>query len=252
MTSTATTDFSSNYTKAYDTITDSAYAGKTLLGWKDAEDALHSTDAALASEDIGAYTPVFLGFERIYGASVRIDTSEGGQSGLRFITGFNPDDYKALSDARYIKTPENETGCITFGTLVAYTDSLTEGIFDSVNYATALAATENIKVLQQPNTKGTFEYTHGGKTYTAYSVALVGLTKFEQSYSARGYIEVAYADGTTATIYTAFNETNNSRSIAQTAYNLKTKGAAEYDTYSDAQKAIVDGYIPDGYVPAEV
>lgn len=223
-----------NYMQAYDLMEENA--SKTLLGWKDAEGALHSTDTALASSDISAYTPVFLGFDRIAGASVRIDTSEGGKSGLRFITGFNPDDYAALLETGYVTS---------FGTLLAYKESLVQGIFDVVNYATELAVETDKKVVQVAsgsNGGSTFEYTQGGVTYTAYSVALVDLTDYTQEYSARGYIVVAYADGTTATLYTAFNETNNTRSIAQTAYNLKTIGAAEYNTYTAAQQAIVDTY----------
>lgn len=221
-----------NYMQAYDLM--EANAGKALLGWKDAEGALYPTATALASEDISVYTPVFVGFERIPGASVRIDTSEGGQSGLRFISGFNPDDYAALLETGYVTS---------FGTLLAYKENLTEGIFDTVNYASAITTgTKVVQVQSGSNGGSTYEYTHGGNTYTAYSVALTNLTDYTQEYSARGYIVVTYADGTTATFYTAFNETNDTRSIAQTAYNLKTIGAAEYNTYTAAQKAIVDTY----------
>ena len=223
-----------NHMQAYDLL--EANAGKTLLGWKDATGALYPTATALASDDISVYTPVFLGFERIPGASVRIDTSvaDTEKSGLRFITGFNVDDWSALLETGYVQS---------FGTLLAYKENLTEGIFDTVNYATALTdGTKVVQVASGSNGGSTFEYTHGGNTYTAYSVALTNLSDFTQEYSARGYIVVAYADGTTATIYTAFDETNNTRSVAQTAYNLKTIGAAEYNTYTAAQKAIVDTY----------
>lgn len=247
-----------NYTKAYDLM--EANAGKALLGWKDAEGALYPTKTALKSADIGAYTPVFLGFERIYGASVRIDTVYGN-SGLRFITGFTTtkEELQALIDAGYVQS---------FGTLLAYTDSLTEGIFDVVNYADALAVETGKKVTQQESSKKMFAYTapvrdnagniltddNGAvitKDYTAYSVALVNPNiQYAQSFSARGYIEVAYADGTTAILYTAFNETNNSRSIEQTAYNLMTSGKAEYDTYNEVQQGIVKKYAA-ALLPAE-
>lgn len=234
-----------NNMQAYDTITDSANVGKTLLGWKDTDGALHSTATALASADFATYEPVFLGFDKIYGASVRIDTSEGGQSGLRFITGFNVEDYAALFEAGYIKSATNETGCITFGTLLAYTDSLTEGVFDNVNYADALTA--GTKVTQVESTKKTFAYTHQGVTYTAYSVALVGLTDYAQSYSARGYIVVTYAgDEGTATFYTPYIADEDSRSIQQTAYNIIIDGAAEFEGYSGKQKNIVGNYA-NGY-----
>ncbi len=246
-----------NYMKAYDTIKENA--DKALLGWKDTDGALHSTKTALTSADIGAYTPVFLGFEKIQGASLRIDTVYGN-SGLRFINGFNPDDYKALSDARYIKTPENETGCITFGTLLAYKESLTEGIFDVVNYATQLEAGTN--VLQAESTKKIFDYTapvkdnegkiltddNGNvitKDYKAYSVALVNPNiEYAQSFAARGYIVVAYTDGTTATFYTQYTAENDIRSIKQIAEIIATSEEAkvEFDTYTTEQKNVVLGY----------
>ena len=245
-----------NYMKAYDTIKENA--DKTLLGWKDTDGKLHSTKTALTSADIGAYTPVFLGFNKIQGASLRIDTVDGN-SGLRFISGFNPDDYKALSDARYIKTPENETGCITFGTLLAYKESLTEGIFDVVNYATQLTAGTN--VLQAESTKKIFDYTapvkdnegkiltddNGNvitKDYKAYSVALINLTEYSQSYAARGYIVVKYADETTATFYTQYTAGNDIRSIKQIAEIIATSEEAkvEFDTYTTEQKNVVLGY----------
>ena len=246
-----------NYMKAYDTIKENA--DKTLLGWKDTDGKLHSTKTALTSADIGAYTPVFLGFEKIQGASLRIDTVYGN-SGLRFISGFNPDDYKALSDARYIKTPENETGCITFGTLLAYKESLTEGIFDVVNYATQLEAGTN--VLQAESTKKIFDYTapvkdnegkiltddNGNvitKDYKAYSVALVNPNiEYAQSFAARGYIVVKYDDETTATFYTQYTAENDIRSIKQIAVIIATSEEAkvEFDTYTTEQKNVVLGY----------
>ena len=203
--------------------------GKVLLGYKD------EATGALYAESVEGYSPVYLGFERIPGASVRIDTSAEATSGLRFITGFNVAEYDLVKD--YITE---------FGTLLAFTDALTPDLdFTIENYA------DNAKVLKVPNTKGVYEYTHQDVTYSAYSVAITNLpeTYYTQSYSARGYIVVEYADGTTATIYTAFDEANNSRSIAQTAYNIKTLGAAEYETYGPKQKAIVDMFASAYVVP---
>ena len=94
------------------------------------------------------------------------------------------------------------------------------------------------------NEKGTFTYTHSvsGMKYTAYSIAIVKIQNYKKNYSVRGYLVVKYADDITQTMYTDYNETDNSRSIAEVAYSLKTDGKAEYDTYTDNQKAIVDEY----------
>ena len=224
-----------NYMQAFDLM--EAYADKTLIGWKDTNGALYSTATALASADFATYTPVFLGFDKIKGASVRIDTSEGGQSGLRFITGFNPDEY--ASAKAYITS---------FGTLVAYTNKLIRGRLDVLNYASDItAATAVANVI---NTKGTFAYTQGSTSYTAYSMALVGLTNFAQSYSARGYIVVTYDGGATATFYTPYIADEDSRSLQQTAYNVIHDGAEEFARYSGKQQNIVGNYANgyEGYV----
>ena len=238
-----TTSFSNGQIEAYKILNKEENVGKKLLGWErtDAETnekVFEPMATAIKATDFSVYTPVFMGFNKIPGASLRIDTVDGN-SGLRFISGFNPDDYAALQGTSYIQS---------FGTLLAYKNALTKGIFDTVNYATELEAGTN--VLQQPNTKGTFEYEHQDVTYKAYSVALVGLTVYSQNYAARGYIVVAYTDGTTATFYTQYSAGNDVRSIEQTAYNLMTLGAAEYNTYNEAQQGIVKKYAA-ALLPAE-
>ena len=225
-----------NHNKAYDVM--EANAGKTLIGWKDADGALQTMATALASADITAYEPVFLGFDTIDGASIRIDTSEGGQSGIRFMSLFDPTDYESAAD--YIQS---------FGTLLARTNRLYRGNFNAYNYAKEIEANADdttnkiYQIYQVVNTKGLFEYTDPkGDVYNAYSMALVNIANYELSYSARGYVVVVYADETTQTFYTDYNKDDNARSIAQVAYNLKTDGTAEYNTYTDAQKAIVDNF----------
>lgn len=200
---------------------------QVLLGYQDAQGNLYPTEKE-------GYTAVYLGFDTINGASVRIDTSVGGQSGIRFMTTFNVNDYASVKG--YIQS------C---GTLIAYTNALTKDDFTIENYATEIDA--GTQVAQVENTKGVFTYIdQNNKSYTAYSMALVGITENTQEYSARGYIVVKYADGTTATIYTDYDADLNTRSIAEVAYKLAQ--SEEYTKYSDAQKAIVDGYAV-GYVP---
>ena len=73
-------------------------------------------------------------------------------------------------------------------------------------------------------------------------MALVDIVDYTKAYSARGYIEVQYADGTTEYIYTDYNEADNSRSIQQVAQNLIATDAAAYEAMTTTQKAIIDGY----------
>lgn len=208
-----------NYMRAYATL-EEPEAGKVFLGWKDADNKLYSIKTVGAATAF-AYEPVYFGFDTTVGASIRINTSsEGASSGLRFQTYF---DQAAIADV------EN---CITgFGTVVARTDKLTTNkYFGLEDYATD---TWTPYVKQVPNTKDKFDLTTGGKTYKAYTMAIVDLTEehYGIAYSARGYLEVAYADGVTQKIYTDYIKDDNSRSIAQTAQNLIDKGATEYSDY---------------------
>ena len=231
--SASVTELSDNYVKAYGEI--EANAGKTLIGWKD-DTGLYSTATALASADISAYTPVYVGYGMMNGASVRIDTSAEPQSGLRFMTTFNVSDYASVKD--YI------TSC---GTLIAYNSALTQGIFDTVNYADEITA--KTQVAQVENTKGVFTYIdQNNNSYKAYSMALVGITDYTQVYAARGYIVVTYADETTATFYTSYNETNNNRSIAEVAYKLQQ--SEEFSQYGEAQQGVVNDFAA-AYVAPE-
>ena len=201
-----------------------------LLGYKDADGNLYAS-----SDYADGYAPVYLGFDTMNGASVRIDPT-GGQSGIRFMTLFDSTEYTAASG--YIQS------C---GTLIAYTDSLTNGDFTFENYSSEIE--EGTRIGKQENTpEKRFDYTDQSGTYKAYSMALVGITDYTQTYSARGYLVVVYADETTQTFYTDYNEADNARSIAEVAY--KVQQLPDYQNYTAAQKAVVDGYA-EAYVAPE-
>ena len=194
-------------------------AGKVFLGYKGANGNLYGVDSLVKKG--GSYQPLVISYDTINGASVRVD-EETAQSGIRFMTVFNPTEYAAVKD--YIQS---------FGTIIAYTETLTKGDFTIANYAGEAA------FAQVKNTKGMFEY----KDYVAYSMALVNIKDFTKAYSARGYLVVKYVDGATATVYTDYNVADNSRSIAEVANLLITENAETYEAMNDAQKAIVDAYV---------
>lgn len=214
-----------NYMKGYAALKEPTEKGQVFLGWKDAKNNLYSTAYIVDSHlDIGSYEKVFLGFDTVNGASVRAV----GNSGIRFQTTFSANDYEKTKD--YIQS---------FGTLLAWTDTLTKGEFMIGNYQGSST------FAQVANTKGTFAYTDGfGNDYQAYSLVVINIAEanYAKSYSARGYLVVEYADGTTQTVYTDYNTADNSRSIADVAYRLKTTNPSEYNAMSDTQKAIVDAY----------
>ena len=209
--------------------------GKVFLGWKNTKTKeIYPAYSVVRKVTGQSYEMVAMVFDTVNGADVRFDVSKGGKSGIRFQTLFNVDEYEAL-----------KTSIQSFGTIVAYTDTLTKGDFTIENYQGAGG------FLQVENTKGTFEYTDKtGETYTSYSIAVVDIADYTREYSARGYLVVEYADGSTQTIYTDYNVTDNSRSIAEVANRLKTNNPGEYNAMSDAKKAIGDAYAA-AYVTPE-
>lgn len=197
--------------------------GKVYLGWMNTTTNQLYTSFAVMRK--GSYEACIIDYDTVNGASVRI----AGRSGIRFQTTFDAEQYDEFKAAGIIKS---------FGTLITYTDTITTvgKDFTIENYQ------DQETFAKVENTKGTFEYTDGSKTYKAYTVGLVDIQDYTKAYSARGYVVIAYANGVTATLYTDFNITDNSRTIAEVANRLKTTDEAAYEEMSDAQKAIIDAY----------
>ena len=213
----------------FEILTAKDTAGKVFLGWKNVETGeLYPAYSAVRKQEGVTYEAVMLGFNSLSGATVRVDTSENGKSGIRFQTLFNTAEYETVKD--YIQS---------FGTLIAYTDTLTTAgrEFTITNY-------EGVSTFAKvQNTKGTYSYKDtNGEACTAYSMALVDIKNYEKAYSARGYIVVEYMDGTTQTIYTDYNAENNSRSIQQVAQRFKELAMEAYEEMTPEQKAIIDNY----------
>ncbi len=198
--------------------------GKVYLGWMNT--TTNELVPAHAVMRKGAYEAYVIDYDTVNGASVRI----AGRTGIRFQTMFDAEQYAALKAAGFIQS---------FGTLITYTDTITTvgKDFTIENYQ------DQETFAKVENTKGVFDYTdQNSKTYKAYTVGLVDIADYTKAYSARGYLVVSYSNGVTATVYTDYNATDNSRTIAEVAYRLKTIGVEEYNAMSDAQKAIIDNY----------
>ena len=213
-----------NAFKALDTV--QTIKGKVFLGWKNTTtNELYPAYSIVKRVAGQSYEPIVMIFDTVNGASIRLDTSENGKSGIRFQTYFNVDEYEELKG--YIQS---------FGTLVAHTDALTEIDF-------TIESDQGESVVKVQNAKGTFEYTAGdGEKYTAYSMAVVDLIDYASAFSARGYLVVKYADGTTQNVYTDFNVADNSGCVADMAYQIKENNPDLYAIMTKAQQAIIDAY----------
>ena len=207
--------------------------GKVFIGWRNTETKKLYPAHSIMQQ--GKYEAYVLNYDTVNGASVRL----AGKSGIRFQTMFDAEQYTELKEAGHIQT---------FGTLLAYTDTLTTvgKEFTIENYQ----AEETFAKVE--NTKGVFNYTDkAGKAYKAYTIGVVDIAaeNYTKAYSTRGYLVVVYSNGVTGTVYTDYNATDNSRSIAVVANRLKTNDADAYNAMTDAQKAIIDAYAA-AYVAA--
>ena len=224
----ATTSNMQAFDEYFDVLTEADVpnlsAGQVYLGWRNTDtNKLYPAHSIMQT---GKYEPVIINYDTVNGASVRI----GEKSGIRFQTLFDAEQYAAIMEANYIQS---------FGMIIAYTDTLTTvgQDFTIQNYQ------DQETFAKVENTKGAFDYTdRNNQTYKAYSMALVEIADYTKEYSARGYLVVKYSTGETKTLYTDYNATDNSRSIAEVAYRLKTIGVEEYNAMSEAQKAIIDNY----------
>ena len=181
------------------------------------------------------------------GASVRINTEELTQNGIRFTSVFTSD---VLATIETIADDAN----FKFGTLITITDAVKAngGKFDAsairkLGYTVAdVAATEGVTV-----DKDTAD--------VIVRAALINLKDNTRKYSAIAYVEFT-VNGNVCRIYSDYNEADNSRSMAQIAQaaldDVKRPGDAGYDSkvyiyscgagfspYTAAQRAVLESYL---------
>ncbi len=200
-----------------------AVPGKVFLGWRDTvANKIYRPHAVLLKDRCEAF---IIDYDTVNGASVRI----AGKSGIRFQTMFDAEQYTFLQESGFIQS---------FGTIITYTDTITSvgKDFTIENYQ------DQETFAKVENTKGVFNYTANDNDYIAYSMGVIDIADYTKAFSARGYLVIYYADGLTNTVYTDYNATDNSRSIAEVAYRLKTVGVEKYNAMSDAKKAIINAY----------
>ena len=201
------------------------------------ENVIMSVDANVATDGFGAYVGQACNLGAILGANHNGDTTKLYNSvvpagaiteAVANITPvfYNPADFSMI-DGASLRTVYKESG-IRFST--TYTDALKEIVGTQATFGTVIAPTKllgdadvtldtedalNIVSTKPVDGEGIFTY-HAAvlmpDTAEAYSLELM----------ARGYMTIAYADGSTATIYAVAND--NVRSMYQTAKNLVEGG----------------------------
>ena len=98
------------------------------------------------------------------------------------------------------------------------------------------------KYLEIGLTTPDFKQTENGDGSTSFAVAVTGLTveQYDLSFSARGWVEIEYADGSTMEYYTDYAEDKNARTIRYVANAALNDEEANYTA---EQKAILFTYI---------
>ena len=187
--------------------------GKVSLGWW-VDGKLYQNGATVAATTDSTIASAVVGFTQTDGGSVRIKDP----TGLRFQTKVNMADYEKIK------------GSVTEqGGVLALTDVV----------GASAVTVDNEKCIKVVDADNEF---HADSTDTdgIYYSSIVGIPaeNYGTNISARGYMTVSYADGSSATVYTALTTVRNIRGVAQSAQ----ADTEYYNTLTPEQKAIIDGF----------
>ena len=187
--------------------------GKVSLGWW-VDGKLYQNGATVAATTESTITSAVVGFTQTDGGSVRIKDP----TGLRFQTKVNMADYEKIAE---VVTEQ--------GGVLALTDVV----------GASAVTVDNEKCIKVVDADNAF---HADSTDTdgIYYSSIVGIPaeNYGTNISARGYMTVSYADGSSATVYTALTTVRNIRGVAQSAQ----ADTEYYNTLTPEQKAIIDGF----------
>lgn len=187
--------------------------GKVSLGWW-VDGKLYQNGATVAATTESTITSAVVGFTQTDGGSVRMKDP----TGLRFQTNVNKADYASIQD---LVTEQ--------GGVLALTDVV----------GASAVTVDNPKCIKVVDADNAF---HADSTDTdgIYYSSIVGIPaeNYVTNISARGYMTVSYADGSSATVYTALTTVRN---IQQVAQRLQ-QDTEYYNSLPPEQKAIVDGF----------
>ena len=187
--------------------------GKVSLGWW-VDGKLYQNGATVAATTESTIASAVVGFTQTDGGSVRMKDP----TGLRFQTNVNKADYASIQD---LVTEQ--------GGVLALTDVV----------GASAVTVDNPKCIKVVDADNAF---HADSTETdgIYYSSIVGIPaeNYVTNISARGYMTVSYADGSSATVYTALTTVRN---IQQVAQRLQ-QDTEYYNSLPPEQKAIVDGF----------
>ena len=189
-------------------------AGKLFIGWKIGE-GLYPAGGVfdVATTDSATAAAIEFGTN---GAYFRIGET-ASVSGIRFDTEFSAQDYANIGNF-----------VTEYGTLILPEDTLSGKELTLENF---VAHETVLKV------KSTTATTADGKTSYRGAILSIKGTNYNRTFAARGYITVAFSDGSTKNFYSATTAENSVASMA-----ASFMGSEGYNQLGEEQKAIVRAY----------
>lgn len=182
------------------------------------------------------------------GASVRLVE---GSNGIRFASTFS----KSLID--FVNSNKDVGTAVKYGTIIMPKNNIVEGFGFTLNELNIIGKEEGKDYV---NIEAVDSITSGGAGGVKISSALVNINEenFALELSAISYLRYT-KDGHDVYIYSVYNSENNSRSISYVAqkaledltdsnnsaykYEVTVEGNVKYSRYTDAQRAILNGYL---------
>ena len=204
-----------------------AQSDKIFIGYANGSYLYGVNSAYKPTEDI-IFNATYIDFAMYKGASVRKQTDENNQYGMRFLAGIAETDLETYGG--FI----TETGVLILPEDLRAGKEITLDNFSAENKEILKIANEGNEFAKGVNVTN-FE---GYGVYTGVITSILP-ANINRKFSARGYAVITYSDNTTAIIYTAFGVENNSRSAYEVAKAAKEAGetGAALDYYISA----VDG-----------
>ena len=198
-------DMANNTLKTFEDVDIVKLPNSTLsdfVGWyNEANGKLYKAGDILSVKTAMSFVELAAGIALEDGAAVRLKNDTSGIGGLRFEAVISKKAIDLLGD-----------NAVFTGAIIP-TDLLTGEL--TLN-------TASVRTIELVNKKEVED------TYHAYiTLAAIKLENFERAYSARAFVTVTYADGTTATFASAYDQNKNSRSVyyvAASAYNAGNYG----------------------------
>ena len=195
-------DMEGNTLKAFADVEAVKLPGSTLAdfaGWYNKADSkLYKAGEIVALTANTAFVEVATGVALADGAAVRLKNDTTGVGGLRFEAVFSKAAYELLG-----------AGVTVQGGVIP-TDLMGETFALNDANAKYVDLTKTVEV--------------DGEYHAYITLTNIKLENFQREFSARVFITVTYADGTTETIVSAYDEEKNSRSIYEVAVKAYNSG----------------------------